>query len=213
MRISLTLRQQQTIYFTLIEKAKVQNNTLHSHVPRGLRTQHIPCKLSLSRRQGQKRSSPISAVCIQTSCPGSTRMYVRSSYTNKGPQQGTQLRCRVGAQPRPSCLTDQKAGVRQPGCRLQLVGCLVTEAKKWPRERLLPLRRKKRGNRPARARKSNGVFGDGQIRTTGRKTVWQKDGPSMCLNYFCLLSNEGLHFTFQEALQQKEVRWEQRNHE
>lgn len=30
--------------------------------------------------------------------------------------------------------------------------------------------------------KSNRVFGDGQIRATGRKTVLQKEGPFICLN-------------------------------
>lgn len=156
-------------YFALIEKAKVQNNTLHSHVPHVVRTQHILCKLSLSRRQGQKPSSPISALCIQTSCPKTTRMYVGSSYINEGTLQGMQLCCWVGARPRPGCLADRgtPAGLRALAGRLS--GHRGKEAA--PRAVTATQGRKKRGNRPARTRKNIGVFGDGQIKTTGRKTV------------------------------------------
>lgn len=142
-------------------------------------------------REGQKPLSPISAVCIQTSCPKSTRTYVRSSYFSEGTLQGPQLHCCVGAQPRPLRLADWKARPRQAGCRLWL-SCLVMEAKKCPTGWVLPLRsRKRRENRPAHTPKSNGVFRDGQIWTTGREL--QRDRPSTCL-----LSKKVLILLFKE---------------
>lgn len=75
--------------------------------------------------------------------------------------------------PPPPRLAGWKAGLRQAGCGL--VSSLVRAAKKCPTGWALPQQsRKSRENRPAHTPKSNGVFGDGQIRTAGRRRVTKR---------------------------------------